>query len=248
MNRFADRIALVTGAGGGIGGAVARLLVQEGATVVVADLDHEAAVRTATGLGVQTRAVALDVTDPRSCQGAIDAATAIGDGRLDVLVNVAGIGQFCATEDVTLEAWNRTLQVNLTGTFLMSQLALPGLLAAGGAIVNVASIAGVRATPYNAAYCASKGGVILLTKAMAVEFGRRGLRVNCVCPSSVDTDFLKGFAWPAGIDMSLFARASSVLEGRMDPSEVAAAIAYLASDDARMVTGSALIMDGGATA
>ncbi|HEX7095775.1 MAG TPA: SDR family NAD(P)-dependent oxidoreductase [Acidimicrobiales bacterium] len=247
MSRFEGRVALVTGAGGGIGRATAERLAREGATVLCADLDGDAASRAAAGLGARGSAIACDVTDAGSCRAAVDAAVE-RHGRLDVLVNVAGVGSFKPTADLTLDEWNRTLAVNLTGTFLMSQQALGALLDARGTIVNMASVAGLRATPYNAAYCASKGGVVMLTKAMAVEFGRAGLRVNCVCPSAVDTPFLENFAWPEGSDLSLFARTASVIERRCTPEEVAAVVAFLASDDAAMITGAAYLVDGGATA
>ncbi len=130
----------------------------------------------------------------------------------------------------------------------MSQAALDPLLEAGGAIVNMASVSGLRALPYNAAYTASKGGVVMLTKAMAVEFGRAGLRVNCVCPSSVDTHFLAGFEYPADADPSLFALRASIIQRAATPAEIAGVVAFLASDEAAMVTGAAWTVDGGATA
>jgi NAD(P)-dependent dehydrogenase (short-subunit alcohol dehydrogenase family) len=245
--RFAGRTALVTGAGGGIGSATARLLAAQGAHVVCTDRRHDAAAQTAERIaaeGGSAAAVACDVTDPDSVADAV----AVAGARLGVLVNVAGVGGFAPTTDVTLDDWNRTLAVNLTGTFLACQAALPALVAREGSIVNVASVAGVRAVPYNAAYCASKAGVILLTKSLAVEYGGRGVRANCVCPSSVATPFLDGFAFTDTMDRSLFARGASVLTGAMQPEVVAAAIAYLASDDAAMVTGTTLMLDGGATA
>ena len=247
MSRFAGRVAIVTGAGGGIGRASCERLASEGASVVCADVDAEAAARTAEAIGDAALAAACDVTDAAACAATVGAAVD-GFGRPDVVVNVAGVGGFAPTETLALDVWQRTLAVNLTGTFLMSQAALPALLDGGGAIVNIASVAGVRAVPYNAAYCASKGGVVMLTKSMAVEYGRRGLRVNCICPSAVDTGFLSTFEFPDDADLSLFARGASVLEGRITPDEVAASVAHLASDDARMITGTALVMDGGATA
>lgn len=249
MDRFAGRVALVTGAGGGIGRATARRLAQEGANVLCADLDGDAAARTVASLDDPSRhaAAGCDVTDLSSC--AVTVATAVERfGKLDVLANVAGVGCFKPTAQLSLDEWNRTIAVNLTGTFLMSQQALDALLDGGGVIVNMASVAGLRATPYNAAYCASKGGVVMLTKAMAVEYGRAGLRVNCVCPSAVDTAFLDNFEWPEDGDLGLFARTASVIERRCTPEEVAAVVAFLASDDAAMITGSAYLIDGGATA
>ncbi len=130
------------------------------------------------------------------------------------------------------DEWRTVIDINLTGTFLLSQAALPALLESKGTIVNMASVAGLRATPYNAAYCASKGGVIMLTKSMAIEFARAGVRVNAVCPASVDTPFLHSFELPDGADLSLFAGSASPMGRLIEPAEVAAAVAYLASDEA----------------
>jgi NAD(P)-dependent dehydrogenase (short-subunit alcohol dehydrogenase family) len=237
--RFAGRVALVSGAAGGIGRATVARLTAEGATVVAADVDEAAAGGALT--------VRCDVVDPESCAAAV-AATVDAFGGLHVLVNIAGVGSFASTRDLSLAEWNRTLAVNLTGTFLMCQAALTPLLEGGGAIVNMASVSGLRALPYNAAYTASKGGVVMLTKALAVEFGRAGLRVNCVCPSSVATDFLRGFELPTDADPALFSLRGSVIQRAATPDEIAAVIAFLASDEAAMVTGAAYTVDGGATA
>jgi meso-butanediol dehydrogenase/(S,S)-butanediol dehydrogenase/diacetyl reductase len=169
-------------------------------------------------------------------------------GRLDVLANVAGIGVARLITEVPIDEWRDIIDVNLTGTFLLSQKAVPALLDTRGTIVNMASVAGLRATPYNAAYCASKAGVIMLTKSMAIELAKAGVRVNAVCPASVDTAFLRNFTVPVGADPSLFARASSPMGRLVDPAEVAAAVAYLASDEASTVSGTTLVIDGAATA
>jgi len=235
MGRFEGKVALVSGAARGIGRAVAGRLAEEGAAVVRADV-----------VGIDG-GVVCDVRDPDSCAGAVRAALE-RHGRLDVLANVAGVGVARLIGDVPLEEWRNILDVNLTGTFLLSQTALPALLETRGTIVNMASVAGMRATPYNAAYCASKGGVIMLTKSMAIELAGAGVRVNAVCPSSVDTDFLRNFRVPEGADESLFTRASSPMGRVIDPAEIAAAVAFLASDDAATVSGTTLVIDGAATA
>jgi NAD(P)-dependent dehydrogenase (short-subunit alcohol dehydrogenase family) len=219
--------------------------------VVCADIDGAAAAATADAIGesgAAASAVRCDVAEPASAVAAVAHTLEVG-GALHLLVNVAGIGAMASTRTLALEDWNRTITVNLTGTFLMCQAALEPLLATGdGAIVNIASVAGLRAVPYNAAYCASKGGVVMLTKALAVEFGHQGLRVNCVCPGSVDTAFLDVMRVPADADFSLFTRAGAVIQRKSEPDEIAGVVAFLASADAAMITGAAYVVDGGATA
>jgi NAD(P)-dependent dehydrogenase (short-subunit alcohol dehydrogenase family) len=235
MGRFDGRVALVSGAASGIGLAVSDRLEDEGAAVVRSDIHPIAG------------GIVCDVRDATSCAAAV--ASVLGDhGRLDILANVAGIGISRTIQDLDPTEWRDIIEVNLTGTFLLSQSALPALLETKGTIVNMGSVAGMRATPYNAAYCASKGGVIMLTKSMAIEVAKAGVRVNAVCPASVDTPFLRGFELPEGADMSLLTRASSPMGRMIDPAEVAAAVAYLASDDAATISGTTLVIDGAATA
>ncbi len=235
MARFDRRVALVSGAAGGIGLAVSDRLEEEGAVVVRSDL------RPGPG------GIVCDVRDATSCDQAV-AFVLDQHGRLDVLANVAGIGASRTIAGMDPGLWREIIDVNLTGTFLLSQSALPSLLETKGVIVNMGSVAGLRATPYNAAYCASKGGVIMLTKSMAIELAAAGVRVNAVCPASVDTPFLRGFELPEGADMALLTRASSPMGRVIEPAEVAAAVAYLASDEAATISGTTLVIDGAATA
>jgi NAD(P)-dependent dehydrogenase (short-subunit alcohol dehydrogenase family) len=235
MARFDGKVALVSGAAGGIGRAVADRLADEGAAVVGCDL-----------LAVPD-GVVCDVRDEASCASAV-ATVLERHGRLDVLANVAGIGIARTLAALAPDEWRRVIDVNLTGTFLLSQCALAPLLESRGTIVNMASVAGLRATPYNAAYCASKGGVIMLTKSMAIELAKAGVRVNAVCPASVDTPFLRGFELHEGADLSLLTRAASPMGRVVDVAEVAGAVAYLASDEAATISRTTLVIDGAATA
>jgi len=234
-HRFEGSVALVTGAASGIGAATARLLEGEGAAVVGADLAGDGA-----------DVLVTDVTDPASVAEAV-ATVVERHGRLDVVVNCAGIMRFARIEELTVDDWQRHLAVNLTGPFLVSQAAVPHLVETKGSIVSVASIAGVKGQAYTSAYCASKGGVVLFTKSLALELASRGVRVNCVCPGGVETPLIMGAleSMPADAERKLMARLDSVLPGLVHPDEVAEAIAYLASDAARMVTGTTLLLDGG---
>jgi NAD(P)-dependent dehydrogenase (short-subunit alcohol dehydrogenase family) len=249
MTRFTDHVAVVTGAGSGLGRATAHRFGDEGATVAAVDLDVDAAEKTAAEIGERggsARAYHVDVTDPAAVRSTMDAVAA-DLGRPQVLVNSAGIGGFAHTVDETYERWSAILGVNLTGTFLMCQAALPHMLEGGGAIVNVASNAGLMGQPYSAAYCASKGGVVNLTRALSVEYVKRGVRVNAVAPGGMNTPMIAGFTMPEGVNLKEFARVTSPL-GYAEPEEVAGVIAYIASDDARYMTGSIVSFDGGITA
>ena len=235
VGRLGGRVALVSGAASGIGAAVAARLAEEGATVVGGDVSPVAG------------GLRCDVTDADACRAAVDEVVD-RHGRLDILANVAGVGLSRHSEEMTPAEWRAVIDVNLTGTFLLCRAALAPLRRTRGTIVNMASVAGLRATPYHAAYCASKGGVIMLTKSLALELAGAGVRVNAVCPASVDTPFLHNLELPEGADLGLLTRAASPMGRVIDPAEVAAAVAYLASDEARTVSGTTLVIDGAATA
>ncbi len=164
-------------------------------------------------------------------------------GRLDSLCNIAGILRFDHTHELALEDWNRILEVNLTGTFLMCQRALPHLLSARGNIVNMASTAGMRGHPWTAAYSASKGGVLALTYGLAVEYGKQGLRANAVCPGSVTTPIHEQFRLPEGAERKLLKRIMPLDEFR-GPETVAGVVAFLASEDAAHINGERIRVDG----
>jgi NAD(P)-dependent dehydrogenase (short-subunit alcohol dehydrogenase family) len=244
MLRFEGRVALVTGGGSGIGRATVQRLVEEGAIVLAADISVEGLAETARTASRPDAVVAHagDVTDPAFAPAAVEAALAIA-GRLDLLVNAAGILRFEHSHEADLDAWERVLAVNLTGTFRCCRAALPALLDGGGAIVNVASTSAHFGHPWAAAYAASKGGVLALTKTLAVEYAKQGLRVNAVCPGSIDTPITGQFQLPEGADGRLVKRIMSPV-GMAGPEVVAAAIAYLGSDDATHVNGEDLRIDG----
>lgn len=247
-DRYAGKSAVVTGASSGIGRATARRLAAEGAAVACLDIDDDglnAVLAEIEGAGGRAVAVHCDVAEEDEVRAAV-AVVLDALGPPTIVCNIAGIGRFAHTADVGLAEWNRIVAVNLTGTFLVSRALLPSLLAHGGAIVNTSSSAGKMGQPYSAAYCASKGGVTLLTKAMAVEFAGQ-VRVNAVAPGGVDTPIITSFGFPEGADVAKFDRITSSM-GFTTAAEVAGAFAYLGSDEAAYVTGIVLSVDGALTA
>jgi NAD(P)-dependent dehydrogenase (short-subunit alcohol dehydrogenase family) len=235
---FDGKRALVTGAGSGIGAAVARRLASEGAAVVLADLALAPAAALAGELAAE--AIELDVRD--------EAQVAPAMANVDVLVNVAGVGSTTTAPETTLETWEDVFAVNTRGTFLCCKHAIPGMAArGGGSIVNVASVAALVGLPRRAAYCAAKGAVVSLTRALAVDHVRDGIRVNAVCPGTVDSPWVRRLVEEAGESMDEL-QARQPLGRLGTPEEIAAAVAYLVSDEAAFVTGTTLVIDGGLTA
>lgn len=230
---FEGKRALITGAGSGIGAAVARLLAAEGAEVIVADLSPEAV---AGELGAQ--AVVLDVRR--------EAEVELAMADLDVLVNCAGIGSTTNAPETTLDVWENVFAVNARGTFLCCKYAIPGMAArGGGSIVNIASVAALVGLRNRAAYCASKGAVVSLTRALAVDHVADGIRVNAVAPGTVDSPWVRRLVEDVGESLDTL-RARQPMGRLGTPEEVAQAVAYLAA--AEFVTGSVLVIDGGLTA
>jgi NAD(P)-dependent dehydrogenase (short-subunit alcohol dehydrogenase family) len=245
---FSGRVGLITGAGSGIGRATARLLAERGGAVVVADVNGVAAQETAAlvkVVGGQAEACACDVTRAQDMDAAV-ARTRRAFGRLDVVINCAGILRVAALEDTSEKEWDEVLAVNLTGAFLLTRAALRALREqGGGAIVHIASRAAIRAKEGHGAYSASKAGILQLTQMAALEGAPHGIRVNCVCPGLIDTPMTRG---AYVIDASIAAWREVCPLGRPGtPEDVAKAMLFLASDDAGFITGVALPVDGGRT-
>jgi len=242
--RLEGKVAVITGAASGIGAAVAETFVAKGASVAVVDLDAKAAQAAATRLGGGCRAFACDVSDPTSVTGAVEAVVT-AYGRIDVLVNSAGIAILDRAEDLTVEAFDATMAVNVKGTFLVCQAVGRHMLAAGrGKIVNLASQAATVALDQHVAYCASKFAVVGITKVLASEWAGRGVTVNTVSPTVVLTDLgRKAWAGPKGD-----AHKAQIPTGRFAlPEEVAAAVLFLSSGASDMINGADLLVDGGYT-
>lgn len=244
-NDFAEKVAIVTGGGSGIGRACAALLTRRGAKVVVADWDLEAAQKVAAELGPAALACHVDVSDPSACQTMVD-QTLSEFGKLDVAVNNAGIGgQQALTDDFPVAGWQRVISVNLSGVFFSMRAELPAMLAGGGgAIVNMASVLGTVGTVGSVAYVAAKHGVVGMTKTVALEYAQRGIRVNSVGPGFIETPMLPA----ASKKISSYVGARTPLGRRGTPEEVAEMVAFLASDKASNITGSYHLVDGGFTA
>lgn len=238
---------LVTGGASGIGLAVARLAISRGAGVALLDRDLEGAQRAQVSLGSRALAIACDVADPDSVAAAV-AAAAQGLGGLTAVVNAAGIDLQASLADMRVADWSRVLAVNLTGPMLVCRAAVPHLRGAGsGTIVNVASAAGLAPLAQRSAYCATKAGVIMFGKALAMELAPDGIRVNAVCPGAVDTPLFRSSYEGAADPAAELARIRSryALHRVAQPEELAESILFLSGPESSFVTGIALAVDGG---
>lgn len=243
-DRFAGKVALVTGASSGLGAAIVRRLTSEGATVVGLGRNEERLAETAAACTDGSMlARVCDVRQPAECDAAVKAAVA-AYGRLDVLINAAGAHISRITTDVTPDQWHDDIATNLSGPFFLSAAAIPNLLETNGNIVNVSSLAGHEGQPYAAGYCAAKHGIIGLTRSLAIEYTHTKLRVNVVCPGGMMTPQVHNFSVPDGVDFDLVMRAASP-RGMMEPEDVASVVAFVASDDAGSLHGSVIMADNG---
>jgi NAD(P)-dependent dehydrogenase (short-subunit alcohol dehydrogenase family) len=243
------KVALVTGAASGLGRATALALGRAGAKICVVDVNQAGLEDTASeirALGREALVYAADLAITEHCSGAVK-ATVEAFGRLDALCNVAGLIIFTNSTEMAVADWNKTLAVNLSAPFHLSQAAIPHLLAQGGAIVNVASTAAFIGEAYAAAYCASKAGLLQLTKAMAMEYMHKPIRINAVAPGGMATNIAANLRMPEGADLALIKRFSG-MRGLVDVDDVAAMIAHLASDAGRAFHGACVTMDRGITA
>lgn len=245
MNRFEGKVALVTGAGSGIGRAVAVRLAAEGAALFCADVDEAGLAQTLELIGAHdagVRSQRCDVSDEAAVRACV-AGCVEAFGGIDHLSNMAGILRFDHFHEIALADFRRIIAVNLDGTFLMCREAIPHLLERGGNIVNAASTSSLAGLPWGGAYSASKGAVLAMTRSIAVEYARAGLRANCVCPGDIATPMSRGARMPEGADFSWMARCSS-LSGPRGPETVAAVVAMLASADGEHINGEDIRVDG----
>ncbi len=249
MRRFDGKVALVTGAASGIGRAVAVRLAAEGAQVLGHDLDADGLTQTAklaadAGGGMQVRVGDLSSRD--ECIAAV-AACVCELGRIDVLGNVAGIAWAEHFTQISEDDYRRMMAVNVDACFFTCQAALPHLLATHGAIVNIASNAGVVGQAYTTAYCMSKGAVVQLTRSLAMEFAKTPVRINAIAPGGIETALTGSYRMPSDVDFDLVGRYIG-FRGLAKPEDVAAMFAFVASDEAANVHGAVLACDGGMTA
>lgn len=250
MQRFRDRRIVITGAASGIGRAIALRIAHEGGHVVCLDMNRDGLAQVQKQLMTSDRSascVEVDLSDRSSIATAMAGVTAAGP--IHGLINAAGMARMAHSADETPEQWDALIDVNLTGTFLVTQAAIPSLVASRGSVTTISSLAGMGGRPYLAGYSAAKGGLIALTRALAVEYAGRGVRFNVISPGAVETALRESFIRPPEVDESLLARSRSLMPmDSAQPDDIAHAAAFLASDEARFITGANLVIDGGAIA
>ena len=245
MTRFDGRVAALTGAASGSGRATAIRLAAEGATVVGLDIDEAGLAGTTEAAGSMD-AIVCDVAARAACPAAVEQVVA-DHGRLDVFGNIAGVARSQHVPDVTEQDWDQMVAVNLSGVFWCAQAAIPHLLKVDGVLINIASNAGLMGQAYTVPYCATKGAVVNMTRALAMEYAKTGLRVNAIAPGAVQTPLVDNYQLPEEIDFSLMAGYIGLRE-MSRPEDIAAFFAFLASDEARQVHGAILSVDAGLTA
>ncbi len=251
--RLNNKVALITGGSSGIGEATALLFAKEGAEIAITGRNQERgaeAVRRIKEVGAGAIFLQADVSAARDCRRAVE-ETMEAFGRLDILFNNAGVYYPHTALECSEKEWDEQIDINLKGVFLMSKFALPVMIAQRrGVIINNASGWGIVGGDHAVAYCASKGGVVLMTKAMAIDHGAQGIRVNCVCPGDVETPMLPADAKMRGLrwDEYIAGCAKRPLGRVGTADEIAKAVLFLASDDSSFMTGAALVVDGGGTA
>ena len=249
MRRFDGKIVALTGAASGMGRSTARRIASEGGTVHGIDIDGDGLAAIAAELhdiGATMTTRVTDISDPAECASAIQECVDT-HGRLDVLGNFAAISWMRNTADVTYEDWRRIFAINVDGTYFLYQAALPHILAAEGNIVNLASNAGFMGQAYLAPYCATKGAIVQLTRALAMEFVKQPIRINAIAPGGTDTPMNENFVLPANADFDLM-QPSIGFRGFGSPDDIAALFAFLASADAANIHGSIINADSGLTA
>jgi NAD(P)-dependent dehydrogenase (short-subunit alcohol dehydrogenase family) len=243
------KVALVTGAASGLGKATALKIAEAGGDLLLVDVNADGLAETAQGVeALDRKAVvhAANLADPDACTGAVAAAVA-EFGRLDALCNIAGIIRMAHSAEMSREHYLQTIAINLNAPWFLSQAALPHLLEANGAIVNCASSAAMIGEAYAAAYCASKAGLVNMTKAMAMEFARKPIRINAVAPGGMITNIAQGMTFPSEAEMDLVARYSG-LRGQVEVDDVADLVTMLASPAGRSYHGACISIDAGITA
>lgn len=250
MGRLDGKVGIVTGAASGIGRAIAIALGSAGARVMAADVDEDGLAQTAAAASGAVLTKRCDVSRAEDVEALVD-ATLAAFGGLHVLCNNAGISIPNRVTELSEDDWDRTLAVNLKGVFLGCKYGIPAMLrSGGGSIINTGSVNSLVAEPYLSAYCASKGGVLMLTKEIALDFAREGIRCNCICPGWVDTPINTPHAeMMGGLDKVLASLPEWQPIGRQGyPNEIGSVVVFLASDESSFMTGSAVVVDGGMTA